>query len=77
MFSHKREYDGLSKNRSCYTNLSHTWEYNCPYRNNDYFNFANGVNCLCRKNQDRTSGDIAVITGKKWPVVKNIPGWKY
>lgn len=77
MSSNNREYDGMAKSRTSYTTLANTWVYSCPYHDKNYPGFANGVNCLCAKTLERTSGDIAVIKGKKWPLIKNVPGWKF
>lgn len=74
--NHTQEYNGLKQSRANYTNLSNIWTYSCPYKNKDYPGFANGLNCLCQKDLHRSSGDIAVIYNKKWPVSNDRLGWK-
>ena len=75
----KEEDNGLQHKKSCYTTLSNTYEYYCPYENSSYIGINNGVNCLCVNPIQRSSMDN-LMKNKNWsqslPVTKNIAGWK-
>jgi len=77
--STKSQYEdhGLVHKGSCYTTLKKAWQYSCPSKDMNYSNFSNGVNCLCSGTEDeRSSWDRAVTSGKKWPVSDKKLGWK-
>lgn len=68
---------GIRNKGSCYTTLKNAWEYSCPKTNINFSGFSGGVNCLCLgTHKERSSGDVAVITGQKWPVANPSLGWR-
>lgn len=75
---YKEEDHGLQHKKSCYTTLSNTYEYSCPYERS-YLGIDNGVNCICSKNIQRSLID-KIINNKNWtqslPVTTHITGWK-
>ena len=73
----KNEDHGLAHKRTCYESLDKTYTYSCPHQNSSYPGFSNGINCLCASAMDRSTMDVSMATGKKWPVCKGkISGWK-
>ena len=73
-----KEYDGTNQTKlGCFRTLSNMYTYSCPHMDNTYKGISKGINCLCKYDVDsRTIGDLAVITGKKWPVSNDRLGWK-
>ena len=74
----KNQYEQYGIHRgSCYKTVGNSWKYNCPHKNINYSSINNGINCLCSgMPMDRSSGDKAQLSGKKWPIANPSLGWK-